>query len=66
MKMLKTLLRHCIKNAPYQTRLPLSNALHGANKMCPPELLHTLDAGLTIYMQEAMQGLMSGGAGTNI
>ncbi len=30
--------------------------------MCPPESLHTLDAGLTIYMQEAMQGLMSGGA----
>ena len=62
MKMLKTFSRHCIKNALYQTRLPLSNAVHGANKMCPPELLHTLDAGLTIYMQESLQGLMSGGA----
>ena len=46
----------------YQTRLPLSNAIHGANKMCPPELLHTLNAELTIYMQEALWGLMSGGS----
>ena len=60
--MLKTLSWHCIKNALYQTKLPLSNVIHGANKMCPPESLHTLDAGLTIYMQEALQGLMSGGA----
>ena len=37
------------------------NALYDANKMCPPESLHTLDTGLTIYMQEALQDLMSGG-----
>ena len=35
--------------------------VHGANKMFPPETLHTLDAGLTIYMFESLQGLMSGG-----
>jgi hypothetical protein len=62
MKMLQSLSRCCIHNALYQTRLSLSNALHGANKMCPPESLHTLDAGLTIYMQESLQDLMSGGA----
>ena len=62
MDMLKRLSRHPIKNALYQSKLPLSNAIHGANKMCPPESLHTLDAGLTIYMQESLQGLMSGGA----
>ena len=29
--------------------------------MCPPELLHTLDAGSTVYIQESLQGLISGG-----
>ncbi len=62
MKMVQSLLRHCINNALYQTKLPLFNALHGANKMCPHGLLHTLDVRLTIYMQEALQGLMSGGS----
>ena len=65
MKMLQSLSRHCINNAFYQTKLPLSDAKHGANKMCPPESLHTFDAGLTIHMQEALQGLMSGGASRN-
>jgi len=61
LKMLKSLSRHYINNAMYQSKLPLSDAVHGANKMCPPECLHTLDAGLTIYMLESLQGLMSGG-----
>ncbi len=39
----------------------MSDAKHGANKICPPESLHMLDSGLTIYMQEALQGLMSSG-----
>ncbi len=62
MMMLQSLSQHCINNALYQTRLPLLDALHGPNKMCPPESLHTLDAGLKMYMQEALQGLMRGGA----
>jgi len=61
MKMLSSMSRHCINNALYQTKLPLSDVLHGANKMCPPEVLHTLDAGLTIYIFESLQGLISGG-----
>ena len=36
-------------------RLPLSDVRHGANKMCPPEVLHTMDAGLTIYVFETLQ-----------
>ncbi len=60
--MLQPLWQHCINNALYQTNLPLSNSLHDANEMCPPELLHTLGTGLNIYRQEALQGLMSSGA----
>jgi len=61
MKMLSSMSRHCINNVLYQTKLPLSDVLHGANKMCPHEVPHTLDAGLTIYMFESLQGLISGG-----
>ena len=54
--------RHNINNALYQARLPLSDGEYGANRMCPPELLHTLDAGLTIYILESLQDLISGGS----
>jgi len=53
--------RHNINNALYQSRLPLSDGIHGANRMCPPELLHVLDAGLMMYILESLQGLISGG-----
>ena len=53
--------RHNIINAMYQARLPMSDEVHGANRMCPPELLHTLDAGLTIYILESLQDQISGG-----
>ena len=53
--------RHCVNNALYQSRLPLSDSKHGANKMCPPEVLHTMDAGLTIYMFESLQQLLGKG-----
>jgi hypothetical protein len=58
---LKSLSRHYVNNAMYQTRLPLSNEINGANKMCPPETLHVMDAGLTIYMQESLQNRTSAG-----
>ena len=60
MTMLHSLSIH-LKNALYQAKLPLSDAVHGASKMCPPKCMHTLDAGLTIYMQESLQRLMSAG-----
>ena len=59
--MLKNMSRHAIANALYQSKLPLSNNVHGANKMCPPETLHVLDAGITIYMMEALRLLLPGG-----
>ena len=61
MKMLKSMSRHCVNNALYQSRLPLSDKEHGANKMCPPEVLHTMDAGLTMYMLESLQRLVGEG-----
>ena len=59
--MLKLQSRHAISNALYQSKLPLSNNVHGANKMCPPETLHVLDAGITIYMMESLRLLLPGG-----
>ena len=59
--MLKQQSRHAVSNALYQSKLPLSNNVHGANKMCPPETLHVLDAGITIYMMESLRLLLPGG-----
>ena len=61
MQQLQSMSRHYVNNAMYQTKLPLSNEKHGANKMCPPETLHVMDAGLTIYMQESLQNCTSAG-----
>ena len=52
---LKSMSQHYVNNALYQSKLPLSNAIHGANKMCPPETLHVMDAGITVYMLESLQ-----------
>jgi hypothetical protein len=65
LQMLKNMSRHCVHNALMQSKLPLSDQLHGANKMCPPESLHVLDAGITMYMQESLQTRISGGASMN-
>jgi len=37
------------------------SCIYGANRMFPPELLHTLDAGLSIYILESLQDSISGG-----
>lgn len=58
---LKSMSRHYVNNALYQSKLPLSDAIHGANKMCPPETLHVMDAGITVYMQESLQNRTSAG-----
>ena len=61
LQLLKSMSRHYVNNAMYQSKLPLSDAVHGANKMCPPETLHVMDAGITVYMQESMQNRTSAG-----
>ncbi len=53
--------RHNITNAMYQARLPLSDGVYGVNRMCPPESLHTIDAGLMIYILESLQDMIRGG-----
>lgn len=53
--------RHCVHNALYQSKLPLSDMVHGANRMCPPESLHVMDAGITMYMQESLESRISKG-----
>ena len=60
-KKFKAMSRHYLTNALFQPGLPLSDLLHGANKMQPPEMLHTSDAGLIMYMQESLQLLLPGG-----
>ncbi len=41
--------------------LPLSDNIHGQYKMMPPELLHTSDSGLIVYMFESLRDQMGGG-----
>lgn len=61
-KKFKSMSRHYLnQNALFQEGLPLSDLVHGANKMQPPEMLHTSDSGLILYMQESLQGLLPGG-----
>ena len=60
-KRFKAMSRHYLNNALFQRGLPLSDLVHGANKMQHPEMLHTSDSGLILYMQESLQGLLPGG-----
>jgi hypothetical protein len=53
--------RHYLNSALFQRTLPLSDTKYGANIMMPPKILHVSDAVLIIYMQESLQGLISGG-----
>ena len=39
----------------------MPDSINGANLMQTPEMLHISDAGLIMYMQELLQGLISGG-----
>ncbi len=48
--MLQRLSWYPIKNAFLEHWLPLSDHVHGLFRMTPPELLHTLSAGLILYM----------------
>jgi hypothetical protein len=52
---LKSMSQHYVNNALYQSKLPLSDSIHGVNKMCPPETLHVMDAGITVYMHDIGQ-----------
>ena len=44
-----------IENAFMNPNLPLSDLLHGCYRMFPPEVLHTLDEGTSMYMIESLK-----------
>ena len=50
-----------IQNALTEKSLPLSDNIHGPYKMMPPELIHTSDIGLIMYMFESHRDRMGGG-----
>ena len=58
---LKAMSRYNITNALTHPDLPLSDNVHGAYRMMPPELLHTSGAGLILYMFESLQKQIGGG-----
>ncbi len=50
-----------IRNALTEKSLPLSDNIHGPYKMMPPELLHTSDSGLIMYLFVSLRDQMGGG-----
>jgi hypothetical protein len=51
----RSISRHDINNAFMERYLPLSDDIHGPYKMMPPELLHTSESGLIMYMFELLR-----------
>jgi hypothetical protein len=49
------MLRYDIDNAFLDSDLPLSDILHGPNRMMPPELLHTGAQGVIMYMIDSLR-----------
>ncbi len=49
-----------IRDALTEKSLPLSDNIHGPNKMMPPELLHTSGSGLIMYMFESFRDQIAG------
>ena len=47
--LLRNMLRYDIDNAFLDSDLPLSDILHGPNRMMPPELLHVGAQGVIMY-----------------
>ena len=61
LSMFASISSHGIKNASFQRHLQLSDVVYGANRMMPPELLHTSDSGLIMHMQESLQCMIREG-----
>ena len=56
---LKAMSRYNITNALTHPDLPLSDNVHGAYRMMPPELLHVSGSGLIMYMFKSLVAIMS-------
>ena len=58
---MKSVLHYDVKNALLEKDLPLSDYTHGPFRMMPPDLLHTLESGLIMYMFESLCTQLGGG-----
>jgi len=57
----RSMSKHDNKNSFTERNLALSDSIHGAFKMMPPELLHTSGSGISMYMFESLQQQLGGG-----
>ena len=57
----KSLSKYDIQNALMEKNLPLSDLIHGAFKMMPPELLHTSGSGIIMYIFESLRHQLGAG-----
>ena len=53
----KSMSKHDVRSILNDPGLPLSDDVHGAYRMMPPELLHTSGSGLIVYMFKALRAL---------
>jgi hypothetical protein len=53
--LLRNMLRYDIDNAFLDSDLPLSDILHGPNRMMPPKHLHAGAQGVTMYMFDSLR-----------
>jgi hypothetical protein len=50
--------KHCINNAFVDVNLPLSDSVYGIFRMTPPERLHVLGEGITVYMFDCLRNII--------
>jgi hypothetical protein len=50
--------KHCINNAFVDDNLPLSDSVYGIFRMTPPERLHVLGEGITVYMFDCLRNII--------
>ena len=51
--------KHDIRNALTEPDLPLSDQIHGAYRMMPPELHHVFGSGLIMYMFRSLMNIVT-------
>ena len=53
-ELLRNMSRYDIDNAFLDSDLPLSDIVHGPNRLMPPELLHAVAQGIVMYIFESL------------
>ena len=54
-ELLRNMSRYDIDNAFLDSDLPLSDIVHGPNRLMPPELLHAGTQGIVMYIFESLR-----------